>query len=84
MNKGFKNLKKKAAAITLIFAISLSTFSVAFADSTKVVTVGANLKPEQKEQMLKYFGVNENEAVILEVNNADERKYNYGRKISIN
>jgi uncharacterized protein YpuA (DUF1002 family) len=78
MNKGFKNLKKKAAAITLTFALGLSTLSVAFADSTKVVTLGANLKPEQKEQMLKYFGVNENEAVILEVNNADERKYLQG------
>lgn len=50
MNKGFKNLKKKAVAITLTFALSLSTLSVAFADSTKVVTLGANLKPEQKSK----------------------------------
>ena len=78
MNKGFKNLKKKAVAMTLTFALSLSTLSVAFADSTKVVTLGANLKPEQKEQMLKYFGVNENEAVVLEVNNTEERKYLQG------
>ncbi|WP_414708141.1 DUF1002 domain-containing protein, partial [Romboutsia sp.] len=64
--------------MTLTFALSLSTLSVAFADSTKVVTLGANLKPEQKEQMLKYFGVNENEAVVLEVNNTEERKYLQG------
>ena len=78
MNKGFKNLKKKAAALTLAFALTLSTLTLSFADSSKVVTLGANLKPEQKQQMLKYFGVNENEAVILEVNNQEERKYLQG------
>lgn len=78
MNKGFKNLKKKAITLTLAFALSLSTITLAFADSSKVVTLGANLKPEQKQQMLKYFGVNENEAVVLEVNNAEERKYLQG------
>lgn len=78
MNKKFKNFKKRAVAMTLTFALSLSTLSVAFADSTKVVTLGANLKPEQKQQMLKYFGVNENEAVVLEVNNTEERKYLQG------
>lgn len=78
MNKGFKNLKKKAITLTLAFALSLSTITLAFADSSKVVTLGANLKPEQKQQMLKYFGVNENEAVVLEVNNSEERKYLQG------
>ncbi|MGL4911913.1 MAG: DUF1002 domain-containing protein [Romboutsia sp.] len=78
MNKRFSKLKKKASAITLAFALTLSTLTLSFADSSKVVTLGANLKPEQKQQMLKYFGVNENEAVILEVNNQEERKYLQG------
>ncbi|MCG4471068.1 DUF1002 domain-containing protein, partial [Lawsonibacter sp. DFI.6.74] len=30
------------------------------------------------QTMLKYFGVNQNDAVILEVNNQEERKYLQG------
>ncbi len=78
MNKRFKNLKQKALASSIAVAITLSSFGLSFADSSTVVTLGANLKPEQKQQMLKYFGVNENSAVILEVNNAEERKYLQG------
>lgn len=78
MNKRFTNLKKKAIATTLALSLCLSSFSLSFADSSKVVTLGANLKPDQKEQMLKYFGVKPNEAVVLEVNNAEERKYLQG------
>ena len=75
MNKRFINLKQKTIATTLALGLCLSSFSLSFADSSKVVTLGANLKPAQKEQMLKYFGVNPNEAVVLEVNNTEERKY---------
>ncbi|MGL6106940.1 DUF1002 domain-containing protein [Romboutsia sp.] len=78
MNKMFKNFKKKAVAITLALTVSLSTVGLAFADSSKVVTLGANLSPEQKQQMLNYFGVDKNQAVVLEVNNAEERKYLQG------
>ncbi|EPZ56440.1 hypothetical protein H477_2686 [[Clostridium] sordellii ATCC 9714] len=53
----------------------LGSISLVFADSSKVVTLGANLTPEQKQTMLKYFGVNKNDAVILDVNNQEERKY---------
>ena len=34
-----------------------------------------NLSAEQKQMVLNYFGVKENEVVILEVNNQEERKY---------
>lgn len=78
MNKRFTNLKRKALASSLAVLLTLSSFGFSFADSATVVTLGANLKPEQKQQMLKYFGVNENQAVILEVNNAEERKYLQG------
>ncbi|MCR8744749.1 DUF1002 domain-containing protein [Romboutsia lituseburensis] len=78
MNKVFKNFRKKATTLTLAAMLSLSTLTLSFADSSKVVTLGANLKPEQKQQMLKYFGVNDNEAVVLEVNNQEERKYLQG------
>ncbi len=75
MNKRFTNLKRKSLSSSLAVVLTLSSFGFSFADSATVVTLGANLKPEQKQQMLKYFGVNENQAVILEVNNAEERKY---------
>ncbi|CEH34908.1 DUF1002 domain-containing protein [Romboutsia lituseburensis] len=78
MNKVFKNFRKKATTLTLAAVLSLSTLTLSFADSSKVVTLGANLKPEQKQQMLKYFGVNDNEAVVLDVNNQEERKYLQG------
>lgn len=78
MNKMFKNFKKKAIAMTLTLTISLATVGLAFADSTKVVTLGANLSAEQKQQMLDYFGVDKNQAVVLEVTNAEERKYLQG------
>lgn len=78
MNKRFTNLKRKALASSLTVVLTLSSFGFSFADSATVVTLGANLNPEQKQQMLKYFGVNKNQAVILEVNNDEERKYLQG------
>ncbi|MBE6043416.1 DUF1002 domain-containing protein [Clostridium thermopalmarium] len=46
-----------------------------YADAYKVVTLGANLTPKQKEDMLKYFGVTKEEANVIEVTNEEERKY---------
>lgn len=45
------------------------------ADAFKVVTLGADLSSKQKEDMLKYFGVNRQEANVIEVTNAEEAKY---------
>lgn len=55
--------------------ILISQTVTAFADSARVVTLGANLSDSQKETMLDYFGVKKNEVVLLEVNNQEERKY---------
>ena len=68
-------LKKRLAALSLSVIIGLSNIGYIFADSSKVVTLGTNLSSTQKQQVLKYLGVQENEAVIIEVNNQDERKY---------
>ena len=75
MNKGFKNFKKKAIGLSLALCLTIANLGVAFADGSRVVTLGANLNPSQREQMLKYFGVNENQAVIIEVNNKEEGNY---------
>lgn len=69
------SLKKKITSIVICCTMVLGSMSLVFADSARVVTLGANLSPEQRKTMLKYFGVNENDAVILEVNNKEERKY---------
>lgn len=46
-----------------------------YADAFKVVTLGANLNHKQKKDMIKYFGVNEKEANVIEVTNKEENKY---------
>ncbi len=48
------------------------------ADSSKVVTLGANLTEEQKNSMYKYFGTTADAVDTIEVTNADERKYMEG------
>ena len=68
-------LKKRLISLGLCVALVLGSSTLAFADSARVVTLGANLSEEQKEKMLKYFGVEENEVVVLEVNNEEERQY---------
>ena len=67
--------KNKITSLLLCGALFLGSINFAFADGTRVVTLGANLSTEQRATMLKYFGVNENEVVIVEVNNQEERKY---------
>lgn len=71
-------LKKKITSLILCGAIILGSINFAFADGSRVVTLGANLSKEQRATMLKYFGVDENEVVIVEVNNQEERKYLQG------
>lgn len=72
------SLKKKIISIVICSSMVLGSVSLIFADSSKVVTLGANLSPEQQQTMLKYFGVSKNDAVILQVNNQEERKYLQG------
>lgn len=45
------------------------------ADSSKVVTLGANLSDSQKNSMYEYFGTSSDKAEVIEVTNTDERKY---------
>ena len=68
-NKRFK----KSIVMILSLVFLLNTF--AYADSSTVVTLGADLNSEQREQMLEMFNVKEGEAAIIEVNNKEERQY---------
>lgn len=78
MNKKLNNFKKRFLTLSLTAILSLSSLGLVFADGTRVVTLGSNLTQAQKDTMLKYFGVNKDEVVILEVNNQEERKYLQG------
>lgn len=60
-------------------ALTAASIPVAVqADSSNVVTLGANLSDEQKTSMYEYFGTSADEVVTIEVTNADERKYMEG------
>lgn len=69
-------MKKKLLKMTVAaFCLSCLVSITAFADSSKVVTLGANLSQEQKDTMFKYFGVEKNAVEVIEVNNTEERQY---------
>ena len=62
-------------------AAALCTVSLPLAvqaDSSNVVTLGANLTQEQKTSMYEYFGTSADQVETIEVTNADERKYMEG------
>ncbi|EKQ57450.1 MULTISPECIES: DUF1002 domain-containing protein [unclassified Clostridium] len=67
----------KILILTLVLSVFLTSApkAPAFADSFKSVTLGADLTNDQKEEMLKYFGVSKNEANILEVTSKEEHTY---------
>lgn len=68
-------ISKMLAIMIIITSIGSMPITKVHADSFKVVTLGANLTESQKEEMLKYFGVNRKEANVLEVNIQEENKY---------
>ena len=70
---------KKIIPITITAALTCISLPItAKADSSKVVTLGANLTEEQKTSMYKYFGTTADKVDTIEVTNADERKYMEG------
>jgi uncharacterized protein YpuA (DUF1002 family) len=75
-------IMKRTAVLLLIvfsfFCLPVSTTALADAvgdEGKTVVSLGANLSADQKEQILKLFGVKREEAEIIEVTNQEERSY---------
>ena len=71
-------MKKFKRALPVAMAIVLGSTAaplVVRADSSKVVTLGANLTDSQKNSMYEYFGTSSDKTEVIEVTNADERKY---------
>ena len=68
-----KNKLINYIAVILSFIFIFNIF--VYADSSKVVTLGKDLSEQQRKQILEIFDVDEREAIIIEVNNEEERKY---------
>lgn len=62
-------------AFLLVISMLLGTAITAFADEVKIVTLGADLSDEQRELILNYFNVDENDVEIITVTNDDEHFY---------
>lgn len=69
-------MKKKLLGGMLLGAcIALGCAPTAMADSRKVVTLGADLSQDQKDTMMRYFGVSYDGVEIIYINNQQERDY---------
>lgn len=67
-------MKKLSLVLTLIMLISLWPQG-ALAGQAEVVSLGADLTSQQKEQLLKEFGVSQDEVEIIEVSIQDVQRY---------
>lgn len=69
--------KKKILSgfLTGTLCLALCLPGTAYADGQKVVTLGADLTQEQKNAVLKYFGVLGQNIQTLTINNQDEREH---------
>jgi len=69
------NKKLVVGVILILASLFVAPISNVYADSYKSVTIGHDLTNQQKEDMLKYFGVDRNSASVVEVTIDEERKY---------
>ena len=68
-------MKKRVLSLILVGVFIFSSIVFADAETNQiVVSLGKNLNSEQRNQMLKQFGVDEN-VKIIEVTNEEEREY---------
>lgn len=69
---------RMVAAVVAVAMVLAMAPTPAFADSGKVVTMGADLTAEQRASVLKFFGLTEadlNNLTVVTVTNADERAH---------
>lgn len=72
----FKRIISKLLGIVFSMSVIIAMpIKTVYADAFKVVTLGADLTNQQKEDMLKYFGVTRKDANVLEVTKQEEDKY---------
>ena len=72
-------MKKRNVIAVVLCSMCLTVGSLSpaavMADSTKVVTLGADLTQEQKDTMMRYFKADANQVQILTITNQDERDH---------
>ena len=62
--------------LSLLIVLMLSFSSIAYAnEDDRIVTLGQDLTPEERQQILNLFGVKEGEVNIIEVTNEEEWQY---------
>lgn len=67
-----------ASVASVLMLVMVLSPTMAFADSSKVVTIGADLTPQQRQTVLEFFGLTEDDLADMEVitvTNQDERSY---------
>lgn len=67
-------LKQTVSTLALTGMVVASSSSMVFADQTNVITIGANLTPQQKEDMLKFFNASKGSYEEITINNQEERE----------
>ncbi|KNZ68451.1 hypothetical protein Tfer_2971 [Thermincola ferriacetica] len=73
-------LRRSISLTIIIVCFFLVPVAVAYADTSQVITFGADLNSEQKALVARKFGVNLQDTAIplIEVTNAEERRYLQG------
>lgn len=71
-----RRMKKRSLLTALLCTVCLTAGGAvpAMADSSRVVTLGADLTQEQKNTMMRYFKADASQVQILTITNQDERE----------
>lgn len=67
--------KRLLSSMLLGLCVAIGSAVPAMADSRKVVTLGNDLTQEQKDTMMRYFGVGYDSVDMMYITNADEREH---------
>ncbi len=67
--------KRLLGSMLLGLCVAVGSAVPAMADSRKVVTLGNDLSQEQKDTMMRYFGVGYDGVDMMYITNADEREH---------
>ncbi len=71
-----KRFKKTLTVLLSMLCLTLiAPMPMALADSSKVVTLGADLSNDEQQMILDYFGVSGSDVPMLTINNTDEREH---------
>ncbi len=79
---GIQRLSRRLLALTLTALLITGVFAAAGtvrADSALVLTLAADITEKQKQDILEFFGIDESDATVITVTNADERRLLLGQ-----